>query len=60
MNENDEEFGRERLISTLNEYKHLDAHHLVIKVLEEIRDYAGHERAGRDDLTLLAVRVIEE
>jgi serine phosphatase RsbU (regulator of sigma subunit) len=59
MNETDVEFGRDRLIETMDEYKHLDPHLLVTKVLQTIRDYAGHERAGRDDLTLITVKVIE-
>ncbi len=59
MNETDVEFGRNRLIETLDEFKHLDPHMLVTQVLQTIRDYAGHERAGRDDLTLITVKVIE-
>ncbi|HEX05082.1 MAG TPA: HAMP domain-containing protein, partial [Bacteroidetes bacterium] len=59
MNDSDVEFGRDRLIQTMDEFKHLDPHLLVTKVLQTIRDYAGHERAGRDDLTLITVKVIE-
>ncbi len=60
MNATDVEFGRDRLIKTMDEFKHLDPHLLVTKVLQTIRDYAGHERAGQDDLTLITVKVTEK
>lgn len=60
MDANDVEFGRERLIQTLDSYKHYDAAMIVNKVLETVREYAGAERAGRDDLTLLAIRAVED
>lgn len=61
MDEDGEEFGRDRLIATITDlYQNRlenDSNVIVDEVIHSVRRYAGDERAGQDDLTLLIAKV---
>lgn len=59
MDEEDEEFGRDRLVKVLRELRDEAPADIVAGVLRAVRDYAGLTRAGRDDLTLLVMKIGE-
>jgi serine phosphatase RsbU (regulator of sigma subunit) len=57
MDEHEVEFGVDRMVSTLQDQKEDPAWAIVDGVLRSVRTYAGDERAARDDLTLMIVKV---
>ena len=56
MNDKDEIFGFERLLSVVQQSKFLDADSLLKQVLNEVNAFAGNV-SQHDDLTVIAVSV---
>jgi len=57
MDAMDVEYGRDRLIETIKFHKDKDAWEVVDSIMRSVRTYAGDERAARDDLTMMVVKV---
>ncbi len=56
MNLEEEEFGETRLIESLKKYAFMSANDIKRRILQEVRAFAGRERAAADDLTLLIMK----
>ncbi|MCB2199865.1 SpoIIE family protein phosphatase [bacterium] len=57
MNEDEVEFGRDRLLECIRTH-HENDWTGIDRIFETVREYAGDERAAQDDLTLLVVRTL--
>lgn len=55
MNENEEEFGEDRLQEIVEKNYHLSATDMVEHIISEVRDHAGRVSQS-DDITLLVIR----
>jgi sigma-B regulation protein RsbU (phosphoserine phosphatase) len=55
INEDDEEFGVDRLIECLNEFRDLPAAEIQNKIVERVRKFAGRENLF-DDLTIVVIK----
>ena len=58
-NEEDEEFGEERLIDTIKELRDWNARAMSEEVISRICDFTGRERQA-DDVTFIAMKIIEK
>ncbi|SNS08959.1 Stage II sporulation protein E (SpoIIE) [Belliella buryatensis] len=58
-NDQNEEFGYERLKKTVNKYKDLNADQLQQKIIEELYDYIGKSTLPDDDYSLLVIKFIQ-
>ncbi len=56
MNEEEEEYGVDRLVDAIKRYANLNANDIKRRVLQEVRAFAGRERVAADDLTLLIMK----
>lgn len=59
MDEEGEEFGRERLLESIRQLHGEEVEIIVEEILTEVRLYAGDERAAMDDLTLMVIAAEE-
>jgi serine phosphatase RsbU (regulator of sigma subunit) len=57
MDEEDEEFGRNRLLKSIQDNDDENPWETVYGTLNTVIDYAGKERAGQDDLTLMVIKI---
>jgi sigma-B regulation protein RsbU (phosphoserine phosphatase) len=55
VNENDEEFGEERLVELIKAHRGKTAHQLVDSIFEAVREHSG-SAPQMDDMTLLVIR----
>jgi serine phosphatase RsbU (regulator of sigma subunit) len=56
-NEQDCEFGEERLIAALNEYRNHAAAETLDSIIHRVQEFGGRDQA--DDMTLIVARVVE-
>lgn len=60
MNEQEEEFGLDRIIEALGQLKNKPAERIVEGLISEVRGFAGEERSKMDDLTLLVIKILKD
>jgi serine phosphatase RsbU (regulator of sigma subunit)/predicted enzyme related to lactoylglutathione lyase len=56
FDENEEEFGEERLIEALRRHKKLPAHELVKAIVNEVQTFTCPERGQYDDITVIVAK----
>jgi serine phosphatase RsbU (regulator of sigma subunit)/predicted enzyme related to lactoylglutathione lyase len=56
FNENEEEFGEERLIEALRRHKRLPAHEMVKAIVNEVQTFTCPERGQYDDITVIVAK----
>ena len=56
FDENEEEFGEERLIEALNRHKKLPAHEVVKAIVTEVQTFTCPERGQYDDITVIVAK----
>ena len=49
-----EEFGEERLLEALKQYRELSSHELLAAVTSQLRQFSTHEQA--DDITIIVAK----
>ncbi len=60
FDENEEEFGEERLIEALNRHKKLPAHEMVNAIVAEVESFTCPERGQYDDITVIVAKCIAD
>jgi serine phosphatase RsbU (regulator of sigma subunit)/predicted enzyme related to lactoylglutathione lyase len=58
FDENEEEFGEERLIEALRRHKKLPAHEMVKAIVAEVQTFTCPERGQYDDITVIVAKCI--
>jgi serine phosphatase RsbU (regulator of sigma subunit)/catechol 2,3-dioxygenase-like lactoylglutathione lyase family enzyme len=56
FDENEEEFGEERLIEALRRHKKLPAHEMVKAIVNEVQTFTCPERGQYDDITVIVAK----
>src|SRR5271170_1556663 len=56
FDENEEEFGEERLIESLRRHKKLPAHEMVKAIVNEVQTFTCPERGQYDDITVIVAK----
>ena len=56
FNEDEEEFGEERLIEALRRHKKLPAHEMVKAIVNEVQTFTCPERGQYDDITVIVAK----
>ena len=56
FDENEEEFGEERLIESLRRHKKLPAHEMVKAIVKEVQTFTCPERGQYDDITVIVAK----
>ena len=60
FDENEEEFGEERLIEALRRHKKLPAHEMVKAIVNEVQTFTCPERGQYDDITVIVAKCTAE
>lgn len=60
FDENEEEFGKERLIEALRRHKKLPAHEMVKAIVNEVQTFTCPERGQYDDITVIVAKCIAD
>ncbi len=55
MDEDNKEFGEEKLINIISDYKNADPELIIDKIISATRDHAG-KTPQSDDMTLLIIK----
>ena len=58
INDHEEEFGEQRLLSVITENRAFTADEILAKILSAITAFAG-DRPQHDDITLMVLRAVE-
>ena len=56
-NEQGDDFGEERLIAVLNEYRNHAAAETLDAIIHKVQEFGGRDQA--DDMTLIVVRLVD-
>ena len=56
IDENEEQFGQEKLIRVISENRNLSAHGIIGRVDEKVKEFAG-KQSQFDDITLIILKV---